>query len=249
MKLSKVFLVSIFLTAIILVVIGGLVSNVFAAKKPVEQPPTSAEIQAYKDREAAYNQLVEQANQQLEKANQELKTLHEKATVQPQPVVNQLPEPSVAVSVEKASEIAGQVAATGQTETRKPELVDFEGKTAYEIPFANGSIYVDAQSGTVLFNGTIPQEVSLDMATKIAEDFLKNSDIVLADEITFRGAQIYRVIFKNSSIVYLDKTGQITYIIRNSMATSLQNHDNGGDGGNPPPPSEHEHEHDDHGDD
>jgi hypothetical protein len=245
MKLSKIFLISVFLTAVILAVIGGLVSNVFAEKKTVDQP-TSAEIQAYTDREAAYNKLIEQANQQLQKANQDLKTLQEQVAKQPQPVmIDQPTQPSVAISVEKANELATQVAAPGQNATRKPELVDFEGKTAYEIPYPNGSIYLDAQSGAVLFNGTVPQEVTLEMATQVAKDFMKNTDVVQADEITFRGAPIYRVIFKNSSIVYLDKTGQITYIIQNSMV-SHQTVDNGGGGGNPPPP---QREHDDHNDD
>jgi hypothetical protein len=247
MKFSKVFFVSIFLTAVILAVIGGLASNVFAAKNVAATQPTSEEIQAYQDREAAYNQLIEKANQQLEKANQDLKTLQEQAAQQ-QPVVNQQSVVSVAVSVEKADEIAGEVASPGLVATRKPELVDFEGKTAYEVPYQNGSIFVDAQSGSVLFNGTIPQEVTLEMAQKIAADFLKNTDIVQADEITFRGAPLYRVIFKNSTIVYLDKTGQITYILHDSMASRVLPQTDNGDTHNIKAP-DNKHEHEEHNDD
>ena len=37
---------------------------------------------------------------------------------------------------------------------REPELVLFEGKVAYEVGFTRGVVYVDANDGTVLFNGT-----------------------------------------------------------------------------------------------
>ncbi len=36
---------------------------------------------------------------------------------------------------------------------REPELVLFEGKVAYEVGLTRGVVYVDANDGTVLFNG------------------------------------------------------------------------------------------------
>jgi hypothetical protein len=36
---------------------------------------------------------------------------------------------------------------------RAPELVRFEGKVAYEIGFTRGVVYVDANTGAVLYNG------------------------------------------------------------------------------------------------
>jgi len=113
--------------------------------------------------------------------------------------------------------------------------------------FQNGSVYVDAQTGEVLFNGTVPQEITAEKAAQIASDYLQNKDILLVDQITFRGAPLNRVIFKNGMIVYLDTTGQITYILKSSpKLADNQSFESGGSSG----PSyseheEHEHEHED----
>lgn len=36
---------------------------------------------------------------------------------------------------------------------RAPELVDFQGTVAYEVGLSQGNVYVDANTGKVLFNG------------------------------------------------------------------------------------------------
>jgi uncharacterized membrane protein YkoI len=230
MKITKVFLASIFLTAAILAVIGGLATNAFASKSAAPQV-TQEDVQALQEREAAYNQLIEQANQQIEKANQDLQSMQSQLT-QAQQKTSQPTALSVGLSESEVQDIAAQAAAPGMVALKKPELVDFEGKVSYEVAFEGSSIYIDAQTGEILFNGTLPQEVAQEEAVKIATDFLKNTDIYQVDEITFRGAPLYRVIFKNSTIVYIDKTGQITYILKDSMASQQpQVEDSGGGGG------------------
>ncbi len=70
MKPSKVLLISVFITALILVVIGG-VTSIAMANKTVPQAnntvdnPVDNTVQTYQQREAEYNKLIEQANQQL----------------------------------------------------------------------------------------------------------------------------------------------------------------------------------------
>lgn len=216
MKPSKVFLASIFLTAVILVIIGAVTSVVLANKNAAaNQVAGTQTLQAYQEREATYSQLIEQANQQLAKANEQLQAMR---TTQPaQPVIDQqaaaAPAPAItAISAEKAGVIALQAAEIGQAQLKKPELVDFQGKAAYEVTFEKGSIYVDAQSGEILFNGTLPQEISAEKAAQVAADYLNIKDVLKVDKITFRNAPIYRVIFKNGTMAYLDLTGQILYV-------------------------------------
>jgi hypothetical protein len=257
MKTSKILLVSIFITSIILVVIGGVTSNVLANKSAssdqAASAPSQQEIQAYQEREASYNQLIQQANQQLEKANSDLQAMQSqinqlKGQAPAEQQANNAPA-AVGVSAQKAAEIASQVVELGQSPQKEPELVSFEGKAAYEVVFQKGSVYVDAQSGEMLFNGTVPQEISVEKASQVAADYMKNPDVLQVDKIQFRGNQIYRVIFKNGYLVFMDLTGQITYIQapgpRASAAQVVA--DAGGSGGSS---GSHEYEdHSEHGDD
>jgi uncharacterized membrane protein YkoI len=244
MKPSKVLLLSVFISAIILVIIGAITSNVMADKISKAETPTgtSETIQTYQQREAEYNQLIQQANQQLADANAKLQALQNQA-VQNQPVTqpsaaNNEVAVSMAVSVDKAEQIARQAADAKSLLVKKPELVSFESKAAYEVAFQNGSIYVDAQTGDVLFNGTVPQEITKEKAVQIASDYLKNTDVVLADQITFRNAPLFRVVFKDGMMVYLDTTGQIVYILKSSMKAVVSEPQSGG-GRSSAPSSDH----------
>jgi uncharacterized membrane protein YkoI len=211
MQISKVMAASIFITTIVLGIIGGVVSNSVQGSKKAETVKPEI-VATYQEREAAYNQLIEQANQKLEKANAELQAMQTQIDQ-----VNQQPSMvkatvSSTITPEKAGEIAQKVVEAGQTVLKTPELVSFEGKTVYEVIFKKGSVYVDAQNGDVVFNATLPLKINADKAAQIASDYLKEQDILNVDEITFRGAPIFRVIFKSGMMVYMDLGGQITYI-------------------------------------
>jgi hypothetical protein len=58
-----------------------------------------------------------------------------------------------ALSPELASTIALNGAA-GATLTRPPELVNFQGTIAYEVVLDRGLVYVDANTGQVIYDGT-----------------------------------------------------------------------------------------------
>jgi hypothetical protein len=217
MKISKVMLAAVFLTAAILAILSGVITNVLAARSAASQAASTTELNQYKDREAQYQQVIQQANQQLEKANNELQALQQRTndlkSTTPAAVENTAENTvSAAVSADKAGQIAENAAALGQALQKTPELVSFEGKAAYEAVFEKGSIYIDAQSGAVLFNRAVPQKLTPSKAAKVAADYMKDSEILQVDQIDFRGAPIYRVIFKDGTMVYMDLTGQITYI-------------------------------------
>ena len=222
MKISKIMLASVFLTAAILAIVSGVVTNVLAERYASKSATASDAQQSqqleaqYQQREAQYQELIQQANQQLAQANTELKTLQDQVIAlktQAAPVQNAASNSAIAaISAEKAGQIAEEAAGLGQVLKKAPELVSFESKAAYEAVFDKGSIYVDAQSGEILFNGTVPQKITPSKAAQVASNYMKNTDILQVDQITFRNAPMYRVIFKDGMMVYMDITGQITYM-------------------------------------
>ena len=139
-------------------------------------------VQAIQDRDAAYQQRIQAADQQLQQAydkqrelaaqlneayqrQQRLASALEQARQQPaQPAAQpQQPaaqadaapaQPTFAVTPEVAAEIA-LGAAPRATLVRLPDLVNFQGAVAYEVVLDSGSVYVDANSGQVLYNGAI----------------------------------------------------------------------------------------------
>lgn len=255
MKTSRVLLASIFLTAVILAVVSGFASSVMAQKQaeaasaanaeavPTEAAPAEV-LAVYQEREAAYQQTIEQANQQLTALQSRLAQLEN-------PQAQAAAAPAAQVSAEQALKAAREAAGIAMKESKAPELVSFEGKAAYEVVFEAGSIYIDAQSGNVLFNGTVPQQITAEQAAKIASDYLGIKDILTVDQITFRGSPLWRVIFKNSTMVYMDLTGQITYILKDSNKPQTIDVSGGGGGGgdffggSSEPHDEHEGEHED----
>jgi uncharacterized membrane protein YkoI len=231
MQLSKVMLISVLITTVILGIVGGVLANSLQAAKPAESASPEL-IATYQAREAAYNQLIEEANQKLEKANAALQA----GQTQPGQVSDTQTAAgpaafSASFSPEKASQIAQKVAVgTDSAVLKTPELVSFEGKTAFEVIFAKGSVYVDAQNGSVLFNGTLPIKITADKAVQIASEYMKEVDVLQVDQITFRNAPIYRVIFKSGMMVYLDMSGQITYIQKASTSAPVVIASNGSSG-------------------
>jgi uncharacterized membrane protein YkoI len=154
--------------------------------------PTAVQ-NAINQRDAAYQQRMEQANRQLQLANQQLSEAYQKQqelasqlsqsyqqqrllagklkqaqqappapiaqprqaaapvepTATPAPVP---PAPAYAISADAASRLALS-AAPGATLSRAPELVSFQGVVAYEVLLDRGAVYVDANSGQILYNG------------------------------------------------------------------------------------------------
>lgn len=215
MKSSKMLLISAFITAAILTLIGGATTIVLANKNTAEKAAAPQMVQRNQQQEASYNALLQQANAQIEKANADLQAMQKKLDEMKQSQGKTAPAPasaSVTISPSQAHDTAQKAAAPGQQATGTPDLIEFEGKTAYEVVFPNGSIYVDAVSGAVLFNGTVPQVITADKAGQIASDYLKIRDILFIDKIVFHNADLYRVVFKNGTMAYLDMTGQIKYV-------------------------------------
>ncbi|MBK9714018.1 MAG: PepSY domain-containing protein [Kouleothrix sp.] len=152
------------ITAFILVLVGGVAAYLTtqtsgATPAEVVQPaattgtsldPTALQA-AIQQRDAAYQQQIQQANQQLSQAYQQQQDLAnqlDQASQSPSAPASQ----AYAVSRDIAVAI-GQAAAPGAALAKPPELVDFQGVVAYEVVLDRGSVYVDANTGQVLYNG------------------------------------------------------------------------------------------------
>ncbi len=258
MKQNTTLLLSLGITVFILVVIAGVMNPQIVLGKSNaadQQAVVDQQVQqALAEREAAYNQLLSEANQRLEEANQQIETMSQQVQqVQAAPEQQAQPVGPQYIPVEAAQQAALAVAQDASL-VKAPELVDFEGKVAYEVGFDKGNVYVDADSGEVLMNGTAPQqphEITQEEAVKIAQDYMGLTDIYLVDMVTINGQQLWRVIFNAGHFVYMDTTGQITIVqmynpnANNTAQASYSGSDNGGGGGG----GHHEDDHEGHEDD
>jgi uncharacterized membrane protein YkoI len=222
MKSRIVLFTSIGLSVFLLLGVVGVVSAMQSAKNPPEVAPvaTTDLTQQYAAREAAYNDLITQANQRIEALNTEVAALKKNSS----PVSNQ-PE----ITADKAAKIA--VDATGGSEAllKMPELVNYQGNTAFEVKLEDGVVYIDAQSGNVIFNGVIPK-ITDQQAGQIAGQYLggmnpKYADIKL---VNLNGTQIYQVTFAGDKVyvVFIDMTGKV-------LKAQIYDYTGGSSGGSP----------------
>ncbi|MEO8286130.1 MAG: hypothetical protein ABI670_06805 [Chloroflexota bacterium] len=134
-------------------------------------------------REAMYRQQLDQAKRQLKQANAQLQEAYDKlqaltaASSTPAPASIAPAEPAIqeaapvvyAVSPEQAAAIAFGIA-PGTTLTRQPDLVSFQGAAAYEVQLDSGVVYIDANSGGILYDGTVSMATSAQPATFSGDD-------------------------------------------------------------------------------
>ena len=115
--------------------------------------PTDAQIAK---RDAEFQQLVQQANQRLAQANQKEQELakqleEQKKATAPAPASQQ---PKYAVTPEQAASIALQ-AEKGAVLLKQPDLVEYQQAVAYEVTLDRGMVYVDANTGKVLYDSAV----------------------------------------------------------------------------------------------
>lgn len=223
---------SLGLTIFTILILGGVFVATAASGGQTAAADATAEIspelaQLIAERELAYTQLIDQANQQLLQA--------QAALSQQNPETAAVVVAGSQVSPEQASQLASEVALGGAQLTGTPELVNYEGTVAYEVPFSAGNIYIDATTGNLLFNGTIslePSPVTPEQAAQVAASYMGNTNVYRVDIVELYGMNVYRVKFSNSDVVFVDQFGQIL-LVRLAPAASESG----------------EHEDDDHGDD
>ena len=177
MTQKTALILSVVLTAFLLVAGGSVIARVSQLEAAVAAAPTAAPTTApavsapavdvtaqlqeiMQQREAQYRQLIDQANQRLADMNKHLAAVQAvqaapaRVSVKTAPIPTQPAAPQITLSPDAARDIALQ-AANFATMIRASELVRFEGQVAYEVGFTRGVVYVDANTGAVLYNGTL----------------------------------------------------------------------------------------------
>jgi uncharacterized membrane protein YkoI len=203
-------------------------------------PPTldPATEQLIREREAAYQRALDEANAKLAEANARIAQANQQAeanariaqanqqaeqvvvaapTVLPiAPAAPVDPAPAYAVSLLQARDLALSTV-PGATLSRDPELVNYQGIPAYEVVLNSGTLYIDAQTAAVLFNGAAQQAVTggpvdADQAAAIAVQYLGGGEVRKVKRERERGIEVYEVKFSDGSEVYVvAETGQVAY--------------------------------------
>jgi uncharacterized membrane protein YkoI len=199
------------LTAFMLMVLGGLITRLASPAAAVNDPLADATVQALlQAREAEYQRALSQANQQLQQAYQQ------PGRVQPDQAPQTAAAPDTpAVGADRAATIARELV-PGATLTKQPELVMFEGTPAYEVVLNQGTLYVDANSGSVLYNGVSAAAgsgpIDEQQAAAIATTYLGGGSVQHVERERERGMAVFEVRLADGSKVYVtEESGQVAY--------------------------------------
>jgi hypothetical protein len=153
------------LTAFVLILVGGVTYTVRSAKQveaaqdaapaaqsldqPVEltlaQPLDAQTQQAILERDAAYQDLINQANARLVQTQQENQALQVQVSAL---TGGTAPGAGTTISAEQAAQIAVQFMGGGQVYT--VQTITFDTSPAYQVAFNSGDVVVVGADGTVL---------------------------------------------------------------------------------------------------
>ena len=172
MSQRTALLIATALTVFMVMVMGGVAFQVFQksmtnvqgvqinaptqanANANAAAPTDAATVDQLAQRESAFRDLIQQANQKLEESYKQQQDL----TQQVQVLKNQSPadqspaaRPVYKVTADQAKAIA-LATVPGAVLLRAPELVSFKNVPAYEVTLDKGTVYIDANTGQVLYN-------------------------------------------------------------------------------------------------
>jgi uncharacterized membrane protein YkoI len=200
MKQHATLILSIVITAFLLVLIGGVTASLMSSNISQEEPRTALTTSSAPDAAP---------------------TTSSSTPVEPEP----------GITADRSALIALD-AAVGARLLYDPELVNFEGSTAYEVPLDQGMVYVDAQTGDVLANQTSTHtittsstngQISRAQAIEIARNHAGGGTVEEAELEREHGTLTYEVEFTDGSEVYVDATGgQVLY----AELSRSRSHDN-----------------------
>jgi len=157
MKQKHILILAAGITAFVMMVGGVIIGR--AIGKPetvVTLTPDAAEIQnLYAQREAEYQARLEEANAALTTAYEQQAATASDNTAQT--VAGPVP---ATISPQDALMVVATLAPRAKL-LSLPELVNYQGTVAYEVKLDAGVVYVDANTGTVLYNGTAQVQTSV----------------------------------------------------------------------------------------
>ncbi len=160
------FILSVALTAFVLLLTGGVVTAVrnTQAKAVITPAPTAETIadptidpalqQAFNEREQAYQDLIAKANARLDQLQQANQSLQSQLNAMQSAPTAAAPAPAPAavaagVTPEEASQIAARY--LNRTDLYSVESTQYNGASAYLVTFSSGDIVYVGADGQVLF--------------------------------------------------------------------------------------------------
>jgi len=221
MKKSAI-IISILITTLVLGTVAGVVKAVSVSQTNAKVQELEQTIQA---REELYKQTIEEANTRL-------------AQVQTNPTASTI-TPDQAIQNARTA-----VGSFGLTMSNPPELVNYNGSTAYEINSWEGiKLYVDSLSGAVLFNsltGSAAKAVTDEEAIQAAMNYMPGYTFASISKSVYNDQQVNIVAFTSGDQVYVNLAGQVVYVVQMQVQTA--SYGGGGGGGGSGFSGEGEHE-------
>lgn len=107
-------------------------------------------VQSIQDREAAYQELINQANARLAQAQQEQQALQAQLAAMTQPTITSTVEsnPVAYISMEQAAKVAATY--LGRSDVYSVETVSSNGANIYKVTFSSGDVVYVSLDGSVL---------------------------------------------------------------------------------------------------
>jgi hypothetical protein len=258
---QKSFIIAIFVTLFIIGTVAGVARAAYIAQQPADN--LTQLKQDLVARDAQYAQTITEANTRLMQANEALQKMQQQLDAQQayiaqlgaQPVVQAVAPasasqnaaaaasaPQAAISTDQASQIALTAANNwAALAGSKPDMVDYQGKAAYEVKLDNGgSMYIDSQDGSLLFNSLTDSSKSViteDEASKAAVTYLKGGGVFKVQRSVYNGQPAYKVIFDVGHRIYVSLGGNILDVELYTIVAS-----GGGGGSAPSAPASSHHE-------
>jgi uncharacterized membrane protein YkoI len=116
--------------------------------------------------------------------------------------------PAITTAIDMAAAISTAQADAGiaTLSSTKADLVDLNGKTAYEVTFDFGKVYVDANTGLVLGNSIV---VTPEIAGSAAANYLQLNRYNQVSQVSLKGENVYKVSFLQGVNVYVNMKGVV----------------------------------------
>lgn len=196
MSTKKAVLISAVSVALILLISFGITS-VLAINKNSSQIDVEL-ANKIAERETKYRVLIEEANARIQALNAQAQA------------VNPASQTQSMLTADGVLSIAYQAAGSDQVLSGVPQLVSFQGTPAFEIPFVNGLMYIDAVSGAILSNN-VRAQINEQQAIQISADYLgvSNTSNFVVDRLSVDGTDVFKV-YVNNYVLVVDKYGTIT---------------------------------------
>jgi hypothetical protein len=230
MTTKKAVVISAVVIVMTLIITFGI-SNVIANQNNASQVDVDL-VSKIAEREASYRLLLEEANQRIDSLNAQLQANPETSEITGNTADANSTENQSVLTADAALDIAYQSVGKNEVLSGVPQLVSFQGTTAFEIPFVDGLVYIDAASGAILSSSVLTQ-INEEQAITAVADYLniKSTSNAVVKKYNIDGTDFYKV-FINNYVLFVDKYGTITkfQIVQSSSSGSSSKSSSGSDG-------------------